>query len=110
MIGDILGAPVEGHGPVWIQRFCEEQGFEKINMWPFGAGGINYHFVYHPPHLNVKILVEYVYFHIHVHVNVHVDVRNIIQYNFLIQEGIRILHLLQYLVIKPTMVFYDNLQ
>ena len=25
-------------------------------MWPFGAGGINYHFVYHPPHLNVKIL------------------------------------------------------
>ena len=32
------------------------QGFRKINMWPFGAGGINYHFVYHPPHLNVKIL------------------------------------------------------
>ena len=31
-------------------------GFKKINMWPFGAGGINYHFVYHPPHLNVKIL------------------------------------------------------
>jgi hypothetical protein len=25
-------------------------------MWPFGAGGVNYHFVYHPPHLNVKIL------------------------------------------------------
>lgn len=33
-----------------------EQRFSKINMWPFGAGGINYHFVYHPPHLNVKIL------------------------------------------------------
>ncbi len=33
-----------------------EYGFKKINMWPFGAGGINYHFVYHPPHLNVKIL------------------------------------------------------
>jgi hypothetical protein len=32
------------------------QGFKKINMWPFGAGGINYHFVYHPPHLNVKSL------------------------------------------------------
>lgn len=32
------------------------QGFHKINMWPFGAGGINYHFVYHPPHLNVKSL------------------------------------------------------
>lgn len=33
-----------------------EQNFRKINMWPFGAGGINYHFVYHPPHLNVKVL------------------------------------------------------
>lgn len=33
-----------------------EQGFHKINMWPFGAGGINYHFVYWPPHLNVKVL------------------------------------------------------
>ena len=32
------------------------QGFKKINMWPFGAGGVNYHFVYHPPHLNVKVL------------------------------------------------------
>jgi len=35
------------------------QGFTKINMWPFGAGGINYHFVYHPPHLNVKILPKW---------------------------------------------------
>lgn len=35
------------------------QGFNKINMWPFGAGGVNYHFVYHPPHLNVKILPEW---------------------------------------------------
>jgi hypothetical protein len=34
------------------------QGFRKINMWPFAAGGINYHFVYHPPHLNVKVLPE----------------------------------------------------
>jgi hypothetical protein len=33
-----------------------EQNFKKVNMWPFGAGGINYHFVYHPPHLNVKVL------------------------------------------------------
>jgi len=32
------------------------QNFKKINMWPFGAGGINYHFVYHPAHLNVKVL------------------------------------------------------
>ena len=36
-----------------------EQGFNKINMWPFGAGGINYHFVYHPPHLNVKVLPKW---------------------------------------------------
>lgn len=36
-----------------------EQGFKKINMWPFGAGGINHHFVYHPPHLNVKVLPEW---------------------------------------------------
>ena len=28
-------------------------------MWPFGAGGINYHFVYHPPQLNVKILPKW---------------------------------------------------
>jgi hypothetical protein len=32
------------------------QNFKKINMWPFGAGGINYHFVYWPAFLNVKIL------------------------------------------------------
>jgi MoaA/NifB/PqqE/SkfB family radical SAM enzyme len=37
-------------------RWKLEFGFKKINMWPFGAGGVNYHFVYHPPHLNVKIL------------------------------------------------------
>ena len=33
-----------------------EQGFTKINMWPFGAGGVNYHFVYWPAYLNVKSL------------------------------------------------------
>jgi hypothetical protein len=37
-------------------RWKLEQKFKKINMWPFGAGGINYHFVYHPPQLNVKVL------------------------------------------------------
>ena len=36
-----------------------QEGFQKINMWPFGAGGINYHFVYHPPHLNVKVLPKW---------------------------------------------------
>ena len=35
-----------------------EQNFKKINMYPFSAGGVNFHFVYHPPHLNVKILPE----------------------------------------------------
>jgi len=33
-----------------------EQRFNKINMWPFGAGGISQHFVYWPAHLNVKSL------------------------------------------------------
>lgn len=32
------------------------QGFKKINPWPLGAGLINWHFVYHPPHMNVKVL------------------------------------------------------
>ena len=36
-----------------------EQGFKKINMWPFGAGGVNYHFVYWPAYLNVKVLPEW---------------------------------------------------
>jgi hypothetical protein len=33
-----------------------EQGFKKINRWPLGAGGINMHFAYWPPQLNVKVL------------------------------------------------------
>jgi hypothetical protein len=33
-----------------------QKNFKKINMWPLGAGGINYHFVYWPPYLNVKVL------------------------------------------------------
>lgn len=32
------------------------QGFKKINCWPHGAGGINMHFAYWPPQLNVKVL------------------------------------------------------
>lgn len=36
-----------------------DQGFDKINRWPFGAGLINYHFVYHPAYLNVKILPQW---------------------------------------------------
>lgn len=30
--------------------------YKKINPWPHGAGLINFHFVYHPAHLNVKVL------------------------------------------------------
>jgi len=32
------------------------QGFKKLNTWPLGAGGINMHFAYWPPQLNVKVL------------------------------------------------------
>jgi len=32
------------------------QGFRKVNKWPFGAGGINMHFAYWPPQLNLKVL------------------------------------------------------
>ena len=35
------------------------QNFKKINIWPFGAGMINYHFVYWPGHLNVKVLPQW---------------------------------------------------
>ena len=33
-----------------------DQGFKKINSWPLGAGGINMHFAYWPPQLNLKVL------------------------------------------------------
>ena len=36
-----------------------EQNFKKINIWPLGAGLINTHLVYHPAHLNVKILPKW---------------------------------------------------
>jgi len=32
------------------------QGYKKINPWPRGAGLINFHLVYHPAMLNVKVL------------------------------------------------------
>lgn len=41
--------------PDFIQWKLEKK-FKKINMWPFGAGGISQHFVYWPAHLNVKVL------------------------------------------------------
>ena len=42
--------------PDFLKWKLQESGLHKTNMWPFGAGGINYHFVYWPPHLNVKVL------------------------------------------------------
>lgn len=44
-----------GYIPDFIQ-WKVEQGFKKWNKWPFGAGGINMHFAYWPPQLNVKTL------------------------------------------------------
>lgn len=43
----------------YLPRFVHwkvKQGFKKINAWPLGAGGINMHFAYWPPQLNVKVL------------------------------------------------------
>lgn len=43
----------------YIPEFVQwkvNQGFKKINRWPLGAGGINMHFAYWPPQLNVKVL------------------------------------------------------
>lgn len=37
-------------------RWKLSQNFKKINKWPLGAGLINFHFVYHPANLNVKVL------------------------------------------------------
>jgi len=36
-----------------------EQKFQKINVWPQTGGGVNFHFVYHPAHLNVKVLPKW---------------------------------------------------
>jgi len=39
-----------------IIKWKIEQNFKKINLFPLGAGLINFHFVYHPALLNVKVL------------------------------------------------------
>ena len=44
--------------PDFLKWKLQESGLKKTNMWPFGAGGINYHFVYWPGHLNVKVLPD----------------------------------------------------
>ena len=35
------------------------QGFKKINPWPLGAGLVNYHLVYHPAFLNIKVFPKW---------------------------------------------------
>jgi hypothetical protein len=35
------------------------QNFKKINPWPLGAGLMNYHLVYHPAFLNIKVLPKW---------------------------------------------------
>lgn len=35
-----------------------KMNYKKINSWPLGGGLINFHFVYHPPFLNVKVLPQ----------------------------------------------------
>ncbi len=32
-----------------------KMNFKKVNLWPLGAGLINYHLVYHPAFLNIKV-------------------------------------------------------
>jgi MoaA/NifB/PqqE/SkfB family radical SAM enzyme len=54
-----IAAAVQALNVYYLPDFIQwklEQGFKKINMWPFGAGGISQHFVYWPAHLNVKVL------------------------------------------------------
>ena len=41
-----------------LTQWKVDQGFKKINKWPLGAGGINMHFAYWPPQLNVKVLPQ----------------------------------------------------
>lgn len=48
-----------GYIPEFIQ-WKVNQGFKKINKWPLGAGGVNMHFAYWPPQLNVKVLPQHI--------------------------------------------------
>ena len=35
------------------------QGYKKINAWPLGGGLINFHLVYHPAFLNIKVFPQW---------------------------------------------------
>ena len=54
-----LACAVQALNMYYVPDFIEwklKQNFKKISSWPNGAGLINFHFVYHPANLNVKIL------------------------------------------------------
>lgn len=36
-----------------------EMNFKKINPWPLGAGLVNFHLVYHPAFLNIKVFPQW---------------------------------------------------
>lgn len=48
-----------GYIPEFV-KWKVNQNFKKINKWPLGAGGINMHFAYWPPQLNVKVLPAHI--------------------------------------------------
>lgn len=57
-----LACAVQALNINYIPEFIEwklSENFKKINPWPLGAGLVNFHFVYHPANLNVKILPQW---------------------------------------------------
>ncbi len=66
-----LACAVQILNVMYLPEFIDwklNQNFKKINNWPLGGGLINFHFVYHPANLNVKVLP--------------LDVKNLIQSKF----------------------------
>lgn len=54
-----IACAVQALNIYYLPDFIEwkiKENFKKINPWPLGASLINFHFVYHPAHLNVKVL------------------------------------------------------
>lgn len=57
-----IACSVQALNIFYLPDFIEwklDQKFKKINPWPLGAGLINFHFVYHPANLNVKVLPKH---------------------------------------------------
>ncbi len=54
-----MACAVQALNMYYLPEFIQwklSQDFKKINAYPHGAGLINFHFVYHPANLNVKML------------------------------------------------------